>query len=79
MSLPFLWYRGAKANTALIQHSRSDFSFQDFARVKGERIPLSPLFDSLELFKTTEMMLYGKRESVQYYSIDLLWGKGLYT
>ena len=48
-------------------------------RVKGERIPLSPLFDSLELFKTTEMMLYGKRESVQYYSIDLLWGKGLYT
>ena len=48
-------------------------------RSKGERIVLSSLFDFLELFKTTEMMLYGKLESVQYYSIDLLWGKGLYA
>ena len=48
-------------------------------RSKGERIVLSSQFDSLELFKTTEMMLYGKLESVQYYSIDLLWGKGLYA
>ena len=48
-------------------------------RVKGERIALSSLFDSLELFKTAETMLYGKLESVQYHSVDLLWGKGLYT
>ena len=29
-------------------------------------------------FKTTELELYGKKESVSYYAVNLLWGQKLY-
>ena len=47
--------------------------------VKGAAVKLMDLFDAnRERFVKVEMTLYGKRESVRYYAINLLWGKGLY-
>ena len=46
---------------------------------KGAAVHLMELFISRkEQFQETEMELYGKRESIRYYCIDLLWGQKLY-
>ena len=47
-------------------------------RKKGKRIGLWELFDCSDRFTETSVHLYGKRETVSYYCINLLWGQGLY-
>lgn len=46
---------------------------------KGKTIHLKELFLShKKLFQEVKMELYGKQETIRYYSIDLLWGQKLY-
>ncbi|RKI35802.1 transposase [bacterium D16-51] len=46
---------------------------------KGAAVHLKELFVSqYGQFQETEMELYGKTETIRYYSIDLLWGQKLY-
>ena len=46
---------------------------------KGAAVHLKELFVShKEQFQETEMELYGKKETIRYYCIDLLWGQKLY-
>ena len=46
---------------------------------KGKAVRLKDLFVSRkEQFREAEMVLYGKKEKLRYYSIDLLWGQKLY-
>ena len=46
---------------------------------KGAVVHLKELFTSRrEQFQETEIELYGKRESIRYYCINLLWGQKLY-
>jgi hypothetical protein len=48
-------------------------------RIKGAAVKLFDLFSSAaDLFRTAALVLYGKLETVHYYSLDLLWGKKLY-
>jgi len=49
-------------------------------RKKGDSIKLFDLFNTVRNdFKMTNLFLYGKLQDVNYYSIDLLWGRGLYV
>lgn len=46
---------------------------------KGATVHLKELFSSRkEQFLETQIELYGKQETIHYYSIDLLWGQKLY-
>ena len=46
---------------------------------KGAAVRLKELFASQkEQFQDAEIELYGKKESIRYYCIDLLWGQKLY-
>jgi hypothetical protein len=46
---------------------------------KGERVKLVELFDKRAAdFQTAEVLLYGKTETVQLLSLELLWGSGWY-
>lgn len=46
---------------------------------KGAAVHLKELFITLAgEFQETEIELYGKKESIRYYCIDLLWGQKLY-
>lgn len=46
---------------------------------KGAAVHLKELFIShKDQFRETKMELYGKQETIRYYSIDLLWGQKLY-
>ena len=46
---------------------------------KGNAVHLKEVFHShKEKFLQTELELYGKKEKIRYYSIDLLWGQKLY-
>ena len=46
---------------------------------KGTTVHLKELFFSYkEKFQEAEVELYGKKETIRYYCIDLLWGKKLY-
>ena len=46
---------------------------------KGAAVHLKELFDThKEQFLETRMELYGKKETIQHYSVDLLWGQKLY-
>ena len=48
-------------------------------RLKGPSVKVVDLFDSeCEKFQTADVEMYGKVQTVEYYSRDLLWGKGLY-
>ena len=48
-------------------------------RKKGAAIHLKELFSSRTgEFREAEIELYGKKESIRYYCIDLLWGQKLY-
>ena len=46
---------------------------------KGAAVHLKELFAACaDRFQETTVELYGKKKSIRYYSIDLLWGQGLY-
>ena len=46
---------------------------------KGNSVKLAELFETYhDAFKTAELQLYGKKESVSYYAVNLLWGQKLY-
>ena len=46
---------------------------------KGEKVKLADLFETERAsFRTKRIWLYGKKQPVSYYSVDLLWGQGLY-
>lgn len=46
---------------------------------KGNTVKLRELFETRhEAFKTADLNLYGKKESVSYYAVNLLWGQKLY-
>ena len=48
-------------------------------RSKGDPVKLSEMFVAeAERFKHADVILYGKKETLRYLAIDLLWGKGLY-
>ena len=48
-------------------------------RLKGGTVKLKKLFDEkAEQFQTAYVDMYGKKQKIQYFSIDLLWGQGLY-
>jgi len=48
-------------------------------RVRGERIKLFDLFANKSIsFLTETLVLYGEKKEVSYYSLNLLWGQGLY-
>ena len=48
-------------------------------RLTGKRVVLASLFQTLhDAFIPAEVELYGKTQSLHYYCINLLWGKGLY-
>lgn len=48
-------------------------------RKKGEKVKLIDLFNTeKEHFKSQKLDLYGKKQCIRYYCIDLLWGQGLY-
>jgi len=48
-------------------------------RIKGQKVKVKDLFETcLHEFKEAVVTLYGKEESVRYYSCDLLWGQKLY-
>jgi hypothetical protein len=48
-------------------------------RKRGLTVKVAELFDThAQLFKQSEMVLYGKKETVRYFCVDLLWGDGVY-
>jgi len=47
-------------------------------RKKGETVHLRDLFSSQQLFNDMQVFMYGKQETVRYYSVSLLWKQGLY-
>ena len=46
--------------------------------LKGKTIKVSHLFRQKQRFTKAEAYLYGKKETVSYYCVNLLWGQGLY-
>ena len=48
-------------------------------RKKGKTIKLYTLFETrVDEFQEKELVLYGEKQRVRYFKIDLLWGEGLY-
>lgn len=48
-------------------------------RKKGTTVKLMTLFQShASAFQSAQVMMYGKEETVSFYTVDLLWGNGLY-
>ena len=45
---------------------------------KGEKVKLRDFFEDLVKFSITTITMYGKKQTVKYYCIDLLWGLTLY-
>ncbi len=46
---------------------------------KGGKVKLMDMFrDRQQEFRTAEAIMYGKKQAVSYYCVDLLWGQGLY-
>ena len=46
---------------------------------KGNSVKVAELFETYhDAFKPAELQLYGKKESVSYYAVNLLWGQKLY-
>lgn len=46
---------------------------------KGATVKLMTLFQSrASAFQLAQVMMYGKEETVSFYTVDLLWGNGLY-
>lgn len=46
---------------------------------KGDKVKLRELFDTChEAFKIVKIQMYGKNETLSYYTINLLWGPKLY-
>ena len=47
-------------------------------RVKGDKVHLKDLWENEKQFTSATAFVYGKEETVKYYCINLLWGKGIY-
>ena len=47
-------------------------------RKRGSSIKVGSLFNQRRFFKDAVVEMYGKKETVSYYSLKLLWGQGLY-
>jgi len=47
-------------------------------RKKGDKVKLKDYFNDLSLFTDTTLSLYGEKQAVKYFCIDLLWGLTLY-
>lgn len=47
-------------------------------RKKGKTVQLRTLFDDRGAFRKAEVFMYGDKREVEFLSLDLLWGQGLY-
>jgi len=47
-------------------------------RKKGKKVKVWDFFNDTQKFTNKTLTIYGKKENVRYYCIDLLWGKKLY-
>lgn len=69
----------AKSNAVAYEFPPAKKKGRGRPRKKGKTIKLTELFNSrTSEFQTATVMLYGKKETVQFLSLDLLWGQGLY-
>lgn len=69
----------AKSNAVAYEHPATKKPGRGRPRKKGATVKLKELFHSrASEFQTDTVMMYGKEETVQYLSMDLLWGQGLY-
>lgn len=76
-----------KALVTLITKAKSDYtafekpgeySGRGRPRIVGKKIKLFDLFvKKVDAFTATQLHLYGKTQAVQYYCVDLLWGRNL--
>ena len=66
----------AKKSCTAFQKALSPKTWQGRPPKKGDAVHLKGLFAShKEQFMETETELYGKKKTIRYYSIDLLWGQ----
>lgn len=69
----------AKANAVAYERLSPKSQGRGRPRKKGQAVKLNELFRThRDEFQTTTITLYGKEETVQFLSLDLLWGQGLY-
>lgn len=70
----------AKSNCKAYRKPRADRSRKrGRPRVRGTAVRVSSLFtEKAERFTETSVYMYGERQTVSYYSMDLLWGQKLY-
>ncbi|GGB44647.1 hypothetical protein GCM10011409_22780 [Lentibacillus populi] len=69
----------AKMNAVAYEHPSKKKKGRGRPRKKGNMIKLKTLFQSrADEFQTAEVTMYGKKETVQYLCLDLLWGQGRY-
>ena len=47
-------------------------------RIKGDKVLLKDLWENEKQFTSATAFVYGKKETVEYYCTNLLWGKGIY-
>ena len=47
-------------------------------RKRGAAVKLAELFDDEKAFTSTQMNIYGSKETISYLCVDLLWGQKLY-
>ena len=69
-----------KAKSNCIAYEKAPaYSGHGRPRKRGDMIKLKELFKSrTEQFQTADVVIYGRKETVDYLCLDLLWGKGLY-
>ena len=68
----------AKSNCTAYEKP-GEYSGRGRRRKKGNSIKLFNLFkERAALFTQTSLILYGKQKTVQYYCVNLLWGRKLY-
>lgn len=84
------WNRGGEANLQIVTKVKSNAvayqrPSQDGTkrrgrpRKKGATVKLMTLFQShATAFQSAAVVMYGKEETLSYYTLDLLWGNGLY-
>ena len=69
----------AKSNAVAYEYPPAQKQGRGRPRKKGKTIKMKELFNSRTLeFQTAEVTMYGKKETVQFLCLDLLWGQGLY-
>lgn len=68
----------AKSNCTAYRHPYNRSGSKGRPRKRGSTVKLFKLFNQKRLFKKAHVMVYGKEETISYYSLKLLWGQGLY-